>query len=73
MIFYAFNISIYNKGPIKVDAISSFVTPYRNELKFVPGSNPKFTYTPKNCPKEMKGIYDLLSEFFVNMNQIIDN
>lgn len=69
----AFNISIYNKGPIKVDAISSFVTPYRNELKFVPGSNPKFTYTPKNCPKEMKGIYDLLSEFFVNMNQIIDN
>ena len=69
----AFNISIYNKGPIKVDAISSFVTPYRNELKFVAGTNPKFIYTPKNCPKEMKGIYDLLSEFFVNMNQIIDN
>ncbi len=66
-------ITMYNKGPIKVEAISDFVTPYRNELKFVNGTNPKFIYTPKTFPKDTQGIYDTLSEFFVNMEQIIDN
>ena len=55
-----FRFDMYQKAPVDINKIPSLVEKYRGDLKFVPDSNPYFTYTPRNPIKDSEQCFQQL-------------
>lgn len=66
-------LKIYSKAPINALKLPSFIEKHKRVLKFEAGATPKFIYKPHRPFKDVPSLKKELSEFFVNMSEIIDN
>lgn len=62
-----FKITMFRNAPVDVEKMSTFLTKYRDTVKFTSDKTEYFTYRPRKIPGSVKAVQDTLLEFFAIM------
>ena len=66
-----FRIDMYQKAPVDITRIPELIEKYRGDLKFVPDTNPHFTFTPRNAIKDNEMCFNILQSLIEDMKTLL--
>ncbi|MBQ2744929.1 MAG: transcription-repair coupling factor [Lachnospiraceae bacterium] len=66
-----FRIDMYQKAPVDITRIPELIEKYRGDLKFVPDTNPHFTFTARNAIKDNEMCFNILQSLIEDMKTLL--